>query len=557
MTTKDDRSLGLIRQQRDSYQKEGELFNDLLQALVESSNEEIRRLLRLVRQGYSVDTIKLRLKDYLTECRYPEPRYLSEQRERALRITRLADSPPYRAPCHPWTSVINDDHLVSHLISIWLTWDNVWYTWVEKDLFLEALQKGRTPSHYCSPFLVNAILAWSCPYSNWDEVRSREGNLSDLMKDFLDEARRLFEQDTLESVDLPTVQGLAFLSLALALSGQDRLGYYYLLKLVGLCEDLEIAPPSSRDSEEQHTLSRATDITCWGIFNIVTASMLSWMKPKAMNIPRRSRPDVTVSKWTPYLLYDETYEDPTGALFRVHCDLSVLGTEQAQVLFSDDVVDQDQVAKVVKLHQQILELLSAIPECLRATKAAPSSVLIHHLWYQVAILRNLLWLAKNCMDCATQDHARSMANDAALRTAELCKIHADRYGYAYICHVAVQCVGLALYTLLDAEDNAQYGASVLELFLALRVLSRRSPIMVGILRMAQHYAQSLKYTLPANVQHLLADFESHEWNNRHIRKLVSTYPQPAVATSQRIQSAEPRDMGRFLEKLEGLTLSAQ
>lgn len=376
------------------------------------------------------------------------------------------------------------------------------------------------------------------------------------MTDFLDEARRLFEQETLESVDLPTVQGLAFLSLALAISGQDRIGYYYFLKLIGLCEDLEENPPSSRDAKEQHDLSRATDFTCWGIFNIVTAFMLSWMKPKTMRIPQRSRPDIVVSKWSPYPLNDKAYEDPAGVLLRVHCDLSVLGTEQIRLLFGDDVVDQDRVVSIVKLHQQILGLLSATPECLQVTRAAPSSVLIHHLWYQVPILRSLLWLAKNCTDCSTRDHARSMANDAALRIAELCRLHANQYGYVYACNVAAQSAGLALFTLLEAGDAAQHGASILELFLALKLLSRRCPIMVGILRMAQHYARSLDYALQADVQHLLADFESREWNSRNIRKLISAYPQPAVSTSQSIQPAAARDMGQFLQELEDLKISA-
>lgn len=70
--------------------------------------------------------------------------------------------PPVKVPAKPWTAVTDDDDLVSHLISLWLQYVNPFFRAVEEDLFVKAMQSGDLRSEYCSPFLVNSILALAC-----------------------------------------------------------------------------------------------------------------------------------------------------------------------------------------------------------------------------------------------------------------------------------------------------------------------------------------------------------------------------------------------------------
>ena len=44
---------------------------------------------------------------------------------RALSISRLCDIPLYAGPACPWTTVTDDNGLVSHLISLYFTWNNL------------------------------------------------------------------------------------------------------------------------------------------------------------------------------------------------------------------------------------------------------------------------------------------------------------------------------------------------------------------------------------------------------------------------------------------------
>jgi hypothetical protein len=71
-------------------------------------------------------------------------------------------TPLYKVPAKPWTRLTDDDDLVSHLISLYLEWVNPFFRVLEEDLFIEAMQAGDFNSEYCSPFLVNAMLACAC-----------------------------------------------------------------------------------------------------------------------------------------------------------------------------------------------------------------------------------------------------------------------------------------------------------------------------------------------------------------------------------------------------------
>lgn len=74
-------------------------------------------------------------------------------------VERLSDIPIYKVPAKPWVTVTDDDELVSHLISLWFTWNNPFYNFVHRESFIRDMQAGQLDCKYCSPLLVNAILA--------------------------------------------------------------------------------------------------------------------------------------------------------------------------------------------------------------------------------------------------------------------------------------------------------------------------------------------------------------------------------------------------------------
>lgn len=113
---------------------------------------------------------KMREEGSMRDFRFPEGETPERSRRRlspsvtALRIDPATDVPPIRASARPWTNVINDDYLMSHLLSLYFTWEQPGLCYLDTTAFLVDLTSGDSPrtTKFCSPLLVNAILMSAC-----------------------------------------------------------------------------------------------------------------------------------------------------------------------------------------------------------------------------------------------------------------------------------------------------------------------------------------------------------------------------------------------------------
>jgi len=110
-------------------------------------------------------------------------------------LGRIQDlvNPIIIVPAKPWTTVTNDDDLVSHLMSLWFTWAHQWWQWIDRRTFVEAMRVGNLESLICTPYLVNMILADACLLDNLTE--DTEGPNAWLREQFYNEARRGLEAE--------------------------------------------------------------------------------------------------------------------------------------------------------------------------------------------------------------------------------------------------------------------------------------------------------------------------------------------------------------------------
>jgi hypothetical protein len=90
------------------------------------------------------------------------PKVLKRSPSTYMDVKRLTDRPPFEVPAKPWTSVTDDDAFVSHLISLYFTWQQPTFRWIDRDLFLADMKAGKKGSRFCSPLLVNIILTVAC-----------------------------------------------------------------------------------------------------------------------------------------------------------------------------------------------------------------------------------------------------------------------------------------------------------------------------------------------------------------------------------------------------------
>lgn len=141
-------------------------------------------------------------------------------------VEALCESPPILVPARPWTSVTNDDIFVSRLISLWFTWAHQYHYFLDRDLFLRDIRTGEVGSQFCSPFLVNIMLAQACVciqdylplavpilnvgqqhYSDEPEALARPTDPTTVGDHFFAEAKRLWDAEE-GNVSLTNVQGV-------------------------------------------------------------------------------------------------------------------------------------------------------------------------------------------------------------------------------------------------------------------------------------------------------------------------------------------------------------
>lgn len=74
-----------------------------------------------------------------------------------------------------WTNVTKDPELVMHLINMYFTWHYTYFTTLSKTAFYRDFFLGIPPTgtrKYCTPLLVNAMLALGCHFTSWPGARS-------------------------------------------------------------------------------------------------------------------------------------------------------------------------------------------------------------------------------------------------------------------------------------------------------------------------------------------------------------------------------------------------
>jgi len=176
-------------------------------------------------------------------------------------------------PLCSWTTVTSDPKLVQHLISTYFCWHYSFFTTLSKNLFLQEFRLGKPPlgsgrrMHYCTPLLVNAMLALGCHFTSWPAARGVRDDSATAGDHFFKEAKRLIMEGDLHEVpDLATVQALALMSVREAGCGREAKGWVYSGMSFRMACDLGLnLGMHSKDAIDEKE-EDARRITFWGCF---------------------------------------------------------------------------------------------------------------------------------------------------------------------------------------------------------------------------------------------------------------------------------------------------
>ncbi|KAM3473399.1 hypothetical protein MY5147_004800 [Beauveria neobassiana] len=211
-----------------------------------------------------------------------------------LHASSSSSSPPPPPPPPPpnqlesssptWSCVTDNVVLTHHLLALYFCWEYPSFAPLSKEHFLYDFSNRR--HRYCSPMLVNALLALGCHLS---ERPNLHGDA------FFAESQRLFlasasAPGSRSHQFLPTIQALVIMSLREARCARAVQSQHYAKLAIGLAIEMGLhIVAAERDDEERVVLLK----TFWGAFTLhQTWSLMTGTLPEALRLGYNSTPAV-------------------------------------------------------------------------------------------------------------------------------------------------------------------------------------------------------------------------------------------------------------------------
>ncbi|RGP61516.1 nitrate assimilation regulatory nira [Fusarium longipes] len=170
------------------------------------------------------------------------------------------NEPELRTPTSTWTALTSDNTLVQHLLALYFCWEYPTFASLSKEHFLQDFQDGR--NRYCSPILVNALLALGCRFSTQPMSRANPNDPYTSGDHFFKESLRLFSQET-DHHSLTTIQALGIMSIREASCGRDSESWYYAGQSIRLAIEMGLHRIMDEGDEDELAVQSAT---FWGAF---------------------------------------------------------------------------------------------------------------------------------------------------------------------------------------------------------------------------------------------------------------------------------------------------
>lgn len=185
-----------------------------------------------------------------------------------ITLESLCDIPLFEVSAKPWTSVTDDDFLVSQLVSLYFTWDHPCSQFLDQRIFLESMKFGNRGSVFCTPLLVNSLLSIASAYSDSPDVLSTPENMFSRGQKFFQEAQRLWEVED-DDHDLPNIQALLMMCCVFKSQGRIKKSWTMLSQAAQLARDIGLFDtPTVSGNDMSSEMERIRTITAWGVFNV-------------------------------------------------------------------------------------------------------------------------------------------------------------------------------------------------------------------------------------------------------------------------------------------------
>ncbi|ETI21950.1 hypothetical protein G647_06020 [Cladophialophora carrionii CBS 160.54] len=592
----DGRRKEAIKRKAEDAEHHRDLLGGLLRSIRWSEESDAQQIFRLIRDdaplaaiNASIDAEVRKLRGYspgtdatidgLLQLRseaanLQEQTPLARARGKTMSVEQMSDEPLFRLTAKPWTTVTDDDYLVSHLTSLYFTWWNTFMHPLHEPALIEAMEKGDSSSLLCSPFLVNAMLALACGYSDLAGAFADPDDPETWGEHFYDEAKRLWDREE-GRASLINLQGLYLLLLYCNMHGKDQLGWSTLSIMVQMYQDLGLSRqtkiPRDCPPEAVDKLRAAMLNASWSVFVCNTMFAMFLLKKPTLQPPTVRRPyageELNPSvQWRPYPRLEKVEPLYGNALFNAYCDFAEIAYE---VALSVPFTQNEDKNAPVQLLRRLQAWHDALPENLRVYPHAPGPLFeLHALYY---------WCALTLSEVSDREPSRettptpasptsAMAIGLTVRSSSLLLIremmpmyrqYRQAYGLVRVMAGSCQTAAVAYFILLKAlrapawqsEENEE---ALIDLTAYLMMGARRWLVYAGIIRMVRPTAQSIGVQLPQKLVKMLDEFDKTVWTVKAHRRIKSVYPNLALMKKDALEDGEVT-MGELLTKWEALS----
>lgn len=232
-------------------------------------------------------------------------------------------------PIVSWTNTTKDKETIVHLLNMYFNWHYTYFATLSKTMFYRDFFRGRQAlspktTAYCSPLLVNAMLALGCHFTSVPGAYAVMGDSRTKGDHFFAEAKRLImENDEYERPKLTTVQALALMSVREAGCGREAKGWVYSGMSFRMAQDIGLnfddgGAWTDKDNAGEHAVD-ARRMTFWGCFLFDKAwsnylGRLPQIPKNSYNVPKYDVfPGEDSESWSPYTDagFDESVRQPS------------------------------------------------------------------------------------------------------------------------------------------------------------------------------------------------------------------------------------------------------
>ncbi|KAI9880982.1 MAG: hypothetical protein M1830_009476 [Pleopsidium flavum] len=414
-------------------------------------------------------------------------------------------------PSESWTRATQDAEFVGHLMGLYFCWQHPFYVLFSKECFLHDMARGR--SKYCSPLLVNALLAAACAYSDRPEARTNPNDPKTAGDQFFAEARRLLFEN--ENSSLTAVQALALMGSREASCGRDSSGFQYAGRCIRMALELglHLCFKTAGNSDLSPTEIEVRKITFWGCFTLDTAwaiciGRISQLPRTAISLEKPTIVDAIEYKpWKPYVDFNVPgapgSEEPshTHRILRQLSLLSEIVNDTVYMFYAPR--ERFTSKRLLDFYARYTRWYKALPECLKLDKTSLPQVLCLHMYYHTVVLHLFRpFLKVHLLDSSVSP--RGICTKSAENVSSIIDTYRNYYGLRRVCllmaHILLSSSTVHLLNLPNPSATHDLAQGIRDL----KEMSINHAFAGRCLRIIISLGQKWGISLPAEVQQATA-----------------------------------------------------